>query len=75
MSWSPKKKTSNKEFGEYLPDDEAQLNEGSEPIYTRNDKQAQEKYQEVAAEYGGVEAKVEPTDRKNEYDCQFKFWG
>jgi uncharacterized protein YfaA (DUF2138 family) len=75
MGWFSKNKISDNELGEYLPDEEAQLQEGSEPIQARNDKQAQEKCKEVASEYGGVEANAKPTNRKNEYDCKFKFWG
>ncbi|HAG83464.1 MAG TPA: hypothetical protein DCL61_20530 [Cyanobacteria bacterium UBA12227] len=75
MRWFTPKKISDNELGEYLPDDEAQLQEGYEPIQAENDAEAQEKCREVASEYGGVQANAEPTDRKNEYDCRFKFWG
>ncbi len=75
MGWFTPKKTSNNELGDYLPDDEAQLQEGSEPIQATGQKEADELCEEVAAEYGGTDAKAHRTDRKNEYDCRFKFWG
>lgn len=30
---------------------------------------------EVAAEYGGTDAKAKPGKNDGEYDCRFKFWG
>lgn len=75
MGWFTPKKTSDNELGDYLPDDEAQLQEGSEPIQAKNPQEAEKKCEEIAAEYNAVESKAHPTDRKDDYDCRFKFWG
>lgn len=75
MGWFSPKKPSNNELGEHLPDEDAQLQEGSEPIQARGQKDADRKCKEVAAQYDAVEFNAERTERKNEYDCKFKFWG
>ncbi len=75
MIWFSKKKTSDNELGEYLPDEEAQLQEGSEPIQAKSRNEAEKKCKEVASQYDAVESEAKPTKRNNEYDCRFKFWG
>jgi hypothetical protein len=76
MGWfGSKQKPSDNELGDYLPDGEAQLQDGYEPIQASGQKKADKVCEEVANEYGGTDAKAHPTDRKNEYDCRFKFWG
>lgn len=42
MGWFTPKKTSDNELGDYLPDDEAQRQEGSEPIQATGQKEADE---------------------------------
>ncbi|HLP90358.1 MAG TPA: hypothetical protein VK184_17450 [Nostocaceae cyanobacterium] len=74
MGWFPQK-TSNNELGEYLPDAETQPDEESEPIKARGQKEAEKKFEEIAQEYGGTDAKAYPTDKKGYYDCRFKPWG
>lgn len=73
MVWF-KKKASDNELGEYLPNSEAQPYEQSEPIRAHSQKKAEEKCSELAAEYGGTSPEVEKTS-KGEYDCKFKLWG
>lgn len=73
MSWFFSK-PSNNELGEYLPDDEATLQEGSEYIQASNKPEAKEKCDEVAAAYDAVESRVEPTDDDGGWMCKFKFW-
>lgn len=76
MSWfRSKKKSSDNELGDYLPEDDAQQYEQSEPIQAYNKEDAEEKCDELAASYGGTEPEVEHTGRKGEYDCKFKLWG
>ncbi|HLP89184.1 MAG TPA: hypothetical protein VK184_11425 [Nostocaceae cyanobacterium] len=69
------KKISNNELGEYLPSEEAELYEQSEEIGASSEPEAKEKCKETAAEYGGIDPKVTPTDREGRWDCKFKFWG
>ncbi len=57
MIWFSKKKTSDNELGEYLPDEEAQLQEGSEPIQAKSRDEAQKKGKEVASQYDSVNQK------------------
>ncbi len=55
------RKGSANELGNYLPDGEAELTLTSE---------------EIAAEYGGIEPKVEKDSiGVNTWDCKFKLWG
>lgn len=75
MFWTPRKKVSENELGEYLPDEDAQQYEESERIQAENESEAKEKCQEVAGEYGGTEPKVEETNVDNLWDCKFKLWG
>ncbi|AFY36034.1 hypothetical protein [Calothrix sp. PCC 7507] len=49
------KKTSGNEFGEYLPDEEAQLQEESIRIRASNDKEAQEKCEQESEPYNGID--------------------
>jgi hypothetical protein len=74
MSWFFSKPGDN-ELGEYLPDSEDELQEGSEPIQASEQKEADKKCQEIAEEYGGTDAKAKPGKNDGEYDCRFKFWG
>ncbi len=50
MFWILKNKISYNELGEYLPDEEAQLDEESERIQAENESEAKEKCQEIASE-------------------------
>lgn len=74
MVWYPSNPLSENELGEYLPEDDAQLQEGSEPIHAKNPQEAEKKCKKTAAEYDAVESKANPTDSKDKYDCRFKFW-
>ncbi|HLP89353.1 MAG TPA: hypothetical protein VK184_12275 [Nostocaceae cyanobacterium] len=65
--------TAGNELGEYLPNEEAELQEESERIQANNQQEAKEKCDQVAKEYGGIESKAERID-KNLYDCKFKVW-
>ncbi|MFK0732121.1 MAG: hypothetical protein ACFKPT_09285 [Gloeotrichia echinulata GP01] len=67
---------SNNELGEYLPEDEAQPYEQSEPIQALSQSEAQETCKEIASEYGGTEPYAEPVKGSNkDYNCKFKLWG
>lgn len=68
-------KSSDNELGEYLPDDEATLQEGSEIIEAKGDKAAEKECKEVASQYNAVSSEVEPTDQQDTWNCKFKFWG
>jgi len=72
MRWLQRKGSGN-ELGEYLPDGEAQLTEASECIQANSLPEAKKKCEELADEYNGVDAKVEPIGKKL-FDCQFKLW-
>jgi len=67
------KKLSNNELGEHLPDSDAELYIQSEPIEAENRASAEEKCNEIAAEYGGVSPEVEKVG-DNQFDCRFKLW-
>jgi hypothetical protein len=75
MGWFSKKKTSDNELGEYLPDEDAQPYEESEEIAASSEPEAQEKCRETAAEYGGTNPQVKPTERKGRWNCNFTLWG
>lgn len=72
MGWFLKK--GDQDFGEYLPDDEAELKEEVIHIEAKNKPQAQEKCEEEAKVYDGFGAEVESKGEK-QFDCRFKFWG
>ncbi|BAY94383.1 MULTISPECIES: hypothetical protein [unclassified Tolypothrix] len=74
MGWFSWGGTSN-EMGEYLPDDEATLQEGSEIIEAKNKESAREECKDVASQYDAVSSDVEETDQDNTWNCKFKFWG
>jgi hypothetical protein len=74
MSWFSKK--TSQDFGEYLPDDEATLQEINVPIQAKNQKQADKTCEEEAKKYDGFDSKAQPVDGSDkDYDCRFKFWG
>lgn len=73
MSWFSK--PSDNELGEYLPDDEATLQEGSETIEAKGEKNAEKECKKVAAQYDAVSSKAKKTGQNNVWDCKFKFWG
>jgi len=72
MGWFTKK-TSGNELGEYLPDDEAQITEKSERLQANSQPEADKKCEEIASEYGGMEASAKPVG-KSWFDCTFKVW-
>jgi len=75
MGWGQKKPSDN-ELGEYLPESEAELSIQSEPLQAKNRNEAEKKCEEIAAEYGGIEPKVEKDSiGVNTWDCKFKLWG
>lgn len=61
------------EFGDYLPDDDADLEEESERIQAPNKLQAEKKCARVAKEYGGIDPHVEPLNQ-GLFDCKFQVW-
>lgn len=75
MGWFFSKPSDN-ELGEYLPDEEAQPYEQTEPIQAESRPEAEEICKDTAAKYGGTEPSVEklPGSEKD-YDCKFKLWG
>jgi len=75
MGWFSPKKSSNNELGEYLPVDDAQPYQQSEEIAAVSEPEAKKKCDETAAEYGGTDPEVTPTDRDGRWDCKFKLWG
>jgi len=75
MLWNPKNRVSNNELGEYLPDDQAQPYEESETIQAKSRDEAEEKCEETAVDYGGIDPKVDEVDSGNGFwDCKFKLW-
>ncbi len=74
MFWNPKNRASNNELGEYLPDDNAQLQEGSEYLEASSQPEAVEKCKEIAAEYGATESEVEQLQTEKDWNCKFWFW-
>jgi hypothetical protein len=68
-------KPSDNELGEYLPDGEATLQEGSEIIEAKGKNAAEQECKGVASQYDAVSSEVEPTDQQNTWNCKFKFWG
>lgn len=66
---------SGNEMGEYLPDDEATLQEGSEIIEAGSREEAEKACKDVASEYDAVSSKVEDTQDDNTWNCKFRFWG
>lgn len=70
--WS---KSTGSEMGDYLPDDEATLQEGSETIQAKSRDEAEKECKDVADQYGSVSSKVEDTEEDNTWNCKFKFWG
>lgn len=64
----------NKDFGDCLPEDDAELKEEVIHIEAKNQKEADKKCKEEAEAYDGIEVKTEPKG-KGEFDCKFKFWG
>jgi hypothetical protein len=74
MGWFSWGGTGN-EIGEYLPDDEATLQEGSEIIEAKGKNAAEQECKDVASQYDAVSSEVEPTDQQNTWNCKFKFWG
>lgn len=74
MGWSgSKQKPSENELGDHLPDSEAQPRIESKRIQANNQKQADEKCDKVAKEYGGTDPKAKPIGPKL-FDCKFKIW-
>ncbi len=59
MIWFSKKKTTDNELGEYLPAEDAQLQEGSEPIQAKSRDEAEKKCKEVASQYDAVSLRSE----------------
>ncbi|MCF4968393.1 hypothetical protein [Nostoc sp. CMAA1605] len=74
MGWFFSKPSDN-ELGEYLPDDEATLQEGSEIIESENLESARKECKDVASQYDAVSSDVEETSQDNTWNCKFKFWG
>lgn len=74
MGWFSWGGTSN-EMGEYLPNDEATLQEGSEIIEAKDKESAREECKDVASQYDAVSSDVEETEQDNTWNCKFKFWG
>ncbi|MCM0592285.1 MAG: hypothetical protein ACSI46_15075 [Gloeotrichia echinulata DVL01] len=70
--WS--RSTAN-EMGDYLPDDQATLQEEQIRVQGKNEQEAREKCREEASQYDAVESDVEPTKDDNTWNCKFKFWG
>jgi hypothetical protein len=68
-------KPSDNELGEYLPDGEAEVKEGSEYIEAKTKPEAQEKCEEIASQYGATDSEVEPLENDGDWNCKFKFWG
>jgi hypothetical protein len=71
-------RSTGSEMGDYLPDDEATLQEEQIPVKGKTEDEAREKCQEEASEYNAVESRVEPFDDTEEtgiWNCKFKFWG
>ncbi|HLO85991.1 MAG TPA: hypothetical protein VK203_13425 [Nostocaceae cyanobacterium] len=75
FSWFRSGGSTGNKLGEYLPDDEAQPYEQSEEIGAKSEPEARRKCKEVANEYGGTDADVEPTGREGRWNCKFKLWG
>lgn len=73
MFWNPKNRANN-ELGEYLPDDNAQLQQGSEYLEASSYSEAEQKCEEIAAEYGATESKVERLQEEKDWNCKFWFW-
>ncbi len=74
MGWFSKK--SSQDFGDYLPDDEATLQEMNIPIQAYSDDKAQKECKDEAKEYDGFDAKAEKVEGSDkDYNCKFKFWG
>lgn len=61
------------EFGDYLPEDDSDLEEEGELIQAKSYPQAKKKCEQVAKEYGGINPKVEKLDQ-GWFDCQFQVW-
>lgn len=73
MGWFSKK--GNQDFGEYLPDGEAELKEESIKINAKSQPEADRKCEEEAKAYDGFDADAEHSGVKGLFDCRFKFWG
>ncbi|WP_017654840.1 hypothetical protein [Fortiea contorta] len=71
MGWFSKK--GSQDYGNYLPNEEATLQEEMIPIQASSDDQAEEICKEEAKAYDGFDSKATKIDGK-EYDCRFKFW-
>lgn len=74
MGWFFSQRSDN-ELGEYLPDEKATLQQGSEYLEASSKPEAKEKCDEVASEYNAVESSVEPAENEGGWMCNFKFWG
>lgn len=61
------------EFGDYLPEDDADLEEESERIQAPNKLKAEKICARVAKEYGGIDPRVEPLIQ-GLFDCKFQVW-
>ncbi|HLP88604.1 MAG TPA: hypothetical protein VK184_08455 [Nostocaceae cyanobacterium] len=72
MSWFSKR--SYNELGEYLPDSEADLQQGEDTVKGKNMQEAKKECEELAAEYDAVSSDVEATDQQDIWKCKFKFW-
>lgn len=70
--WNPFKSTGN-EFGEHLPDEDAILEQESHYLRANNQDQAQQKCEEIASEFDGVDPKAISFGRKD-FDCRFGVW-
>jgi hypothetical protein len=62
-------------MGDYLPDDEATLQEEHTRVQGKDESEARQNCKQEAAQYDAVESDVEPTKDEEEWLCKFKFWG
>ena len=62
-------------MGDYLPDDEATLQEEQTIVRGKDIKEAEEACKQEASQYDAIDAGVEETEEDGDWLCKFKFWG
>ncbi|MEM6256633.1 MAG: hypothetical protein AAF821_27310 [Cyanobacteria bacterium P01_D01_bin.156] len=71
--WNPFKSRAVEDYGKYLPDEEAVLEEESHYIWARSKPKAKQRCEEIASEYDGIDPEVESIG-PSEFDCRFGVW-
>ncbi|MEM8805562.1 MAG: hypothetical protein AAGF01_06005 [Cyanobacteria bacterium P01_G01_bin.38] len=77
--WSPFSQKNSiektlEDFGQYLPEENAKLQNGYEIIEASTSKQAKKRCKDIASEYDGFGSKTRYRGGK-EHDCTWKLWG